>query len=91
MIPGTRNQLRNYQQRGYVYTKYAEHATQVILTQLWAIMLRNCADVFVWQCAGRKFLETLEDVITSTRTSPVVRERLLEVLAAAAFSGTSSK
>lgn len=45
------------------------------------------------QCAKGKFLDTLEDVLTSQRTSPVVRERLLDVLAAAAYasSGTSAK
>jgi len=47
----------------------------------------------VHQCAKSKFLDTLEDVLTSQRTSPVVRERLLDVLAAAAYasSGTSYK
>jgi hypothetical protein len=29
-----------------------------------------------------KFMDTLEDVITSQRTSPVVRKRLLDVLVA---------
>ena len=60
--------------------------------QLWAIMLRNGSDVFTAQCSSRKFLDTLEDVLASSKTSPVVRERLLEVLAGAAFmspSGTS--
>jgi hypothetical protein len=40
-----------------------------------------------------KFMDTLEDVLTSQRTSPVVRERLLDVLAAAAYasSATASK
>lgn len=49
-------------------------------------MLRNSSELFISQCASRKFLDTLEDVITSSRTSPVVRERLLEVLAAAAYA-----
>ncbi|KAH9948467.1 hypothetical protein B0H21DRAFT_733432 [Amylocystis lapponica] len=71
--------------------KYAEPSAQLSAARLWAIMLRNCSEVFIWQCASRKFLDTLEDVITSSRTSPVVRERLLEVLAAAAFASTSSR
>jgi len=56
-------------------------------------MLRNSSELFVHQCAKSKFLDTLEDVLTSQRTSPVVRERLLDVLAAAAYasSGTSYK
>jgi hypothetical protein len=37
------------------------------------------------QTASRKFLENLEDVINAEATSPVVRERLLDVLASAAY------
>jgi len=48
-------------------------------------MLRNASDIFLAQISQRKFIETLEDVLTSPRTSPVVRERLMEVLAAAAY------
>jgi hypothetical protein len=56
-------------------------------------MLRNSSEIFIYQCAKNKFLDTLEDVLTSQRTSPVVRERLLDVLAAAAYasSGTPHK
>ena len=36
-------------------------------------------------CASRKFLDNLEEVINSDATSPVVRERLLDVLASAAY------
>lgn len=64
------------------------HLIQLI--QLWAIMLRNCSDIFIVQSRQRKFLDTLEELLSSPKTSPVVRERLLEVVAAAAFaSGTS--
>ena len=61
--------------------------------QLWAVMLRNSSELFVYQCMKTKFLDTLEDVIASQRTSPVVRDRLLDVLAAAAYasSGPSHK
>jgi hypothetical protein len=58
--------------------------------QLWAIMLRNCSDVFVSQSMNRKFLETIEDLLTSPKTSPVVRERLLDVVAAAAYASGAS-
>ncbi|TFY58730.1 hypothetical protein EVJ58_g6235 [Rhodofomes roseus] len=69
--------------------KYAEPSAQLSAARLWAIMLRNSSAVFTHQCASRKFLDTLEDTITSSRTSPVVRERLLEVLAAAAYASSS--
>lgn len=54
-------------------------------------MLRNASDVFIQQISQRKFIEVLEDVLTSSRTSPVVRERLMEVLAAAAFITSSRR
>jgi hypothetical protein len=38
------------------------------------------------QASSKKFLDTLEEVLLSGGTSPVVRERLLDVLAAAAFT-----
>ena len=38
------------------------------------------------QTATKKFMETVEFVILSPTTSPVVRERLMDVLAAAAFT-----
>ncbi|KAH9856417.1 hypothetical protein C2E23DRAFT_882478 [Lenzites betulinus] len=66
--------------------KYAEPTAQLSAARLWAIMLRNCSSRFVYYCTSRKFLDTLEDVLNSSRTSPVVRERLLEVLAAAAYA-----
>lgn len=37
------------------------------------------------QTNSRKFLASLEEVLTSSRTSPVVRDRLIEVLGAASF------
>ncbi|KIK09506.1 hypothetical protein K443DRAFT_388733 [Laccaria amethystina LaAM-08-1] len=69
--------------------KYGEPPAQLSAARLWAIMLRNSTVVFISQSMSRKFLETLEDLLLSSRTSPVVRERLLEVVAAAAYaSGT---
>ncbi|CDO75455.1 hypothetical protein BN946_scf184823.g9 [Trametes cinnabarina] len=69
--------------------KYAEPAAQLSAARLWAIMLRNCSSRFVYYCESRKFLDTLEDVLGSPRTSPVVRERLLEILAAAAYNSST--
>jgi hypothetical protein len=53
-------------------------------------MLRNPSELFVHQCAENEFLDTLEDVLTSLRTSPVVRDRLLDVLADAAHSNSGT-
>lgn len=71
--------------------KYGEPPAQLSAARLWAIMLRNSTDVFISQSMSRKFLETLEDLLSSTRTSPVVRERLLEVVAAAAYASGSKR
>jgi len=54
-------------------------------------MLRNSSDMFISQSTSRKFLDTLEDLLSSSRTSPVVRERLLEIVAAAAYASGNSK
>lgn len=40
--------------------------------------------------SSKKFLDALEEVLTSPSTSPVVRERLMDVLAAAAFKHPGS-
>ncbi|KIK54609.1 hypothetical protein GYMLUDRAFT_48528 [Collybiopsis luxurians FD-317 M1] len=74
--------------------KYGRPASQLSAARLWAIMLRNSSDIFIAQCTQRKFLETLEDLLTNTggafnpgkSTSPVVRERVMDVLAAAAYA-----
>ncbi|KAH0834019.1 hypothetical protein J3R83DRAFT_11255 [Lanmaoa asiatica] len=75
--------------REFKQVMYAEPKAQLAAARLWAIMLRNASDVFIQQISQRKFIEALEDVLTSPRTSPVVRERLMEVLAAAAFITSS--
>ncbi len=54
-------------------------------------MLWNSNELFVQHSMSRKFLDTLEHLITSSQTSPVVRERILDVLAAAAFASGSSE
>ncbi|KAI0341260.1 hypothetical protein BDW22DRAFT_1485694, partial [Trametopsis cervina] len=71
--------------------KFAEPGAQLSAARLWAIMLRNCSEVFIAQCSSRKFIDTLEDVLQSQKTSPVVRERLVEVLGGAAYSSPHAK
>ncbi|KAG1830272.1 hypothetical protein DFJ58DRAFT_711251 [Suillus subalutaceus] len=69
--------------------KYAEPKSQLSAARLLEIMLRNASDTFLTQISSRKFIDTLEDVLTSTRTCPVVRNRLMKVLAVAAFTTSS--
>ncbi|RPD60760.1 hypothetical protein L227DRAFT_501092 [Lentinus tigrinus ALCF2SS1-6] len=69
--------------------KGGEPSTQLAAARLWAIMLRNCSLAFVKQCASRKFLDSLEDVLKAKTTPPVVRERLIAVLAAASYASDS--
>ncbi|KAJ4481063.1 hypothetical protein J3R30DRAFT_2398111 [Lentinula aciculospora] len=80
--------------------KYGPPAAQLSAARLWAIMLRNSSDIFITQCTSRKFLDTLEDLLTNTGggpfssgkgTSPVVRERVMDVLAAAAYASGSKR
>ncbi|KAK7055203.1 hypothetical protein R3P38DRAFT_2378345, partial [Favolaschia claudopus] len=71
--------------------KYGEPAAQLAAARLWAIMLRNSSEIFFNQSTSRKFLDTLEDLLTSTRTIPVVRERVMDVIAAAAYASGSKK
>ena len=70
--------------------KYADPSAQLSAARLWAIMLRNCSEVFTEQTASRKNLDAVEDVISSNKTTPVVRERLLEVLGTAAYNCTGN-
>jgi len=82
--------------------RYADPLAQLAAAKLWAIMLQNSGGLFISQCeshpaspqldlwiaqtAEKKFMETVESVILSPTTSPVVRERLIDVLAVAAFT-----
>ncbi|KAH9959421.1 hypothetical protein BC827DRAFT_503185 [Russula dissimulans] len=68
--------------------EYDDALNQLSATRLWALLLRNSSELFVYQCAKTKFLHTIEDVLASQRTSPVVRERLLDVLAAASYASS---
>ncbi|KAL0570080.1 hypothetical protein V5O48_011874 [Marasmius crinis-equi] len=71
--------------------KYGQPQAQLSAARLWAIMLRNSSDTFISQSTSRKFLDTLEDLLLSSRTNPVVMERVLDVLAAAAYASGSKK
>ncbi|KIY69274.1 hypothetical protein CYLTODRAFT_420881 [Cylindrobasidium torrendii FP15055 ss-10] len=71
--------------------KYGEPTAQLSAARLWAVMLRNSTDTFISQSTSRKFLDTLEDIVTSTRTPPVVKERILNVVAAAAYASGTRK
>ncbi|KAL0061889.1 hypothetical protein AAF712_011265 [Marasmius tenuissimus] len=64
--------------------KYGAPQAQLSAARLWAIMLRNSTDTLIGQSTSRKFLETLEELLVSPRTNPVVKERVLDILAAAA-------
>jgi len=66
--------------------KYGEPPAQLSAARLWAVMLRNSSESFIFQSTARKFLDTLEELINSSRTSPVVRERVLYIVAAAAYA-----
>ncbi|TFK69806.1 hypothetical protein BDN72DRAFT_767546 [Pluteus cervinus] len=66
--------------------KYGEPPAQLAAARLWAIMLRNSSELFISQSTTRKFLDTIADLLTSQKTSPVVRERLMNVVAAAAYA-----
>ena len=46
----------------------------------------NSSEIFISQSTSRKFLDTLEELLSLSSTSPVVRERVLEVVAAAAYA-----
>ncbi|KAF7759758.1 hypothetical protein Agabi119p4_11453 [Agaricus bisporus var. burnettii] len=71
--------------------KYGEPPGQLSAARLWAVMLHNCSDLFIFHSTSRKFLDTVHDLLTNPKTSPVVRERLLDVIAAAAFATQSKK
>ncbi|KAJ7585006.1 kinase-like domain-containing protein [Mycena floridula] len=66
--------------------RYGEPSAQLSAARLWAIMLRNSTETFISQSTSRIFLDTVEDLLESPRTSPVVRERVMDVVSAAAFA-----
>ncbi|KAH6911942.1 hypothetical protein BKA70DRAFT_1266028 [Coprinopsis sp. MPI-PUGE-AT-0042] len=73
--------------------KYGRPHAQLAAAKLWAMMLRGSADIFVSECSQPKVLHTLEDFIKSGQSTPVVRvrDRLLEIIAAAAYASEIQK
>ncbi|KAL0568111.1 hypothetical protein V5O48_013880 [Marasmius crinis-equi] len=69
--------------------KYGHPRTQLSAVKLWAIMLCNSSEVFVVESNARKFINVVEELILSPKTTPLVRERVLDVLGAAAFASIS--
>ncbi|KDQ17109.1 hypothetical protein BOTBODRAFT_53695 [Botryobasidium botryosum FD-172 SS1] len=65
--------------------KYGPPQSQLVAARLWAIMIRKCEEPFLKEINRSKFLDGLDEVLSSPNTQPVVRERLLDVLAGAAF------
>ena len=54
-------------------------------------MFRNSSKTLLEQIMSRKFLEALEDVLTSPRTPMIVKERLMEVLGAVTYACGNGK
>ncbi|KAL0061689.1 Rho guanine nucleotide exchange factor [Marasmius tenuissimus] len=65
--------------------KYGQPQAQLSAARLWAIMLQNSSDTFISQSTSHKFLETLEELCSASAMNPIVKERVLDALAAAAF------
>ncbi|KAL0570082.1 hypothetical protein V5O48_011876 [Marasmius crinis-equi] len=61
--------------------KYGVPAAQLSAATLWTILLRNSSEAFFRYSTEIKFLDTVEDLIRSPRTSPVVKRRILSVIA----------
>ncbi|KAF5353558.1 hypothetical protein D9756_008092 [Leucocoprinus leucothites] len=70
---------------------YGQPAGQLSAARLWAIMLRNCSETFISESRSQQFLDTLQDAVKDPTTSPVVVERLLDVIAAAAYASGPSR
>ncbi|KAJ7697232.1 kinase-like domain-containing protein [Mycena rosella] len=66
--------------------KHGSAAAQLSAARIWAILLRNSSAAFIAQSTAADFLEAIEALIVSSRTSPVVRHRVLRVLGDAVYS-----
>ncbi|EUC55427.1 Tom1l2 protein [Rhizoctonia solani AG-3 Rhs1AP] len=60
--------------------QFGRPAVQLSAARLWAILMRNCTLYFVAHTTSRKFLGKIEEVALNPTTSPVVRDRLVEVI-----------
>ncbi|KAJ8083412.1 hypothetical protein PM082_009284 [Marasmius tenuissimus] len=71
--------------------KHGQPKAQLGAARLWAFMLTNSSDTFINQSTSRKFLKTLEKLLASSKTSLMVKECVLNILAAAAYSSGSKE
>lgn len=65
--------------------KYGEFEPQKRAAKIWGILTINASDRFKLQIASKRFLEVVEDTITSPKTPLSVKERMLTVLAVLAY------
>ncbi|EST05990.2 hypothetical protein PSEUBRA_005045 [Kalmanozyma brasiliensis GHG001] len=65
--------------------KYGTVDTQRRAVRLWALLTLNASDRFRLQVASRRFLESIEDTIASSKTPLSVKETMLRVLGVLAF------
>ncbi|KAG9041697.1 hypothetical protein FS837_011880 [Tulasnella sp. UAMH 9824] len=63
--------------------RYSDASEVLSAGRLWAIMLRNTQAPFIQATSTKKFLDVIENVLNNPDTSPVVRDRLMFVLAGA--------
>jgi len=84
----------------YLYKKYfcadntslvgtGNHPARSVLLGFGGSWVQNCANTSITQTSSRKFLDTLEDLITGSRTPPLVRDALLNALRTAVYICTS--
>ncbi|CAE6339618.1 unnamed protein product [Rhizoctonia solani] len=71
--------------------QFGRPAVQLSAARLWAILMRNCGQYFVGHTTSRKFLGKIEEIALSPATSPVVRDRLVEVIGTSVYLLRESK
>ncbi|CAE6417258.1 unnamed protein product [Rhizoctonia solani] len=71
--------------------QFGRPAVQLSAARLWAILMRNCTLYFVAHTTSRKFLGKIEEVALNPTTSPVVRDRLVEVIGTSVYLLKDSK
>ncbi|SNX82156.1 uncharacterized protein MEPE_00862 [Melanopsichium pennsylvanicum] len=65
--------------------KYGTVDTQRRAVRIWALLTLNSSHRFRYHVASRKFLETIEDTIASSKTPLSVKETMLRVLGVLAY------
>ncbi|KDN33953.1 hypothetical protein RSAG8_12952, partial [Rhizoctonia solani AG-8 WAC10335] len=71
--------------------EFGRPAVQLSAAKLWAILMWNCSQYFIIHTTTRKFLGKIEEVVLSSTTSPVVRDRLVEVVGGSVYLLGDSK